>query len=172
MRARVAASILLGCILIAAGVAYFVSSTSAGTLAIRLRDAPVAWSHVVLTFSQVSILPAGASNGGGWVYVALQATHLDLLSPGNESSLLAQDRVAPGAYAQLRIHVSSVSGVLSTGAPVVLSVADGDLLVATPFTVRGGQTTTVTIDLNLAASIQPTNQGWAFVPSIGSVTVA
>lgn len=171
MRARVAAAILLGCVLIAAGVAYFVASTSTGTVAIQLRDAPVAWSHVVVTFSQASILPAGATNGGGWVYVAVQSSRIDLLSLGNQSTLLAQDHVAPGGYTQLRILVSSVSGVLSTGAPVVMSVSDGALVVTTPFAVHGGQTTTVTIDLNLTSSIQQTSQGWAFVPSVRSVTV-
>ncbi len=172
MRARVAAAILLGCVLIAAGVAYFVSSTATGTLAVQLRDTPVTWSHVVVTFSQVSVLPSGSASASSWVPITLQVRQIDFLSLGSLTRLLAQDQVAPGTYAQLRILVSSVSGVLSTGTPVVMAVSNGVLLVTTPITVRGAQTTTVTIDLNLQSSIQQTSQGWVFAPSSGSVVVS
>lgn len=172
MRARVAVAVLLGLVLIASGIAYFISSTSTGTLAIQVRDTPVAWSHVVVSFSEVSVLPQGSAGSSGWVPLTLQVTHIDFLSLGNLTQLLAMDRVTPGTYSQLRILVSSVSGVLSTGAPVVMSVSNGILLTTTPVTVQGGRTTTVTIDMDLSQSIQQTSQGWVFTPFQGPVVVS
>ena len=171
MRARVAAAVLLGFVLIAAGVAYFVSTTSTGTLAIQVRDTPVSWSHLIVTFSEVSVLPAAAAGGNGWVSISLATAHVDFLSLGNLTRLLAQDRVAPGTFMQMRLVVSGVSGVLSSGVSVVMSVSNGVFLTTTSVTVQGGRTTTVTLDLNLPQSIQETNAGWVFTPSLGSVEV-
>ncbi len=172
MRARVAAAVLLGLALIAAGAAYLVSTTSTGVLTVRIRDVPVAWSHVVLTFSEVAVQPAGASGAGDWRDVPLQTTRIDFLTLGNLTTLLALGHLAPGAYAGIRVIVSSVSGVLASGTPVAMSLTNGALAVSTAFTLSGGATSTVTLDLNLPASIQQTGLGWSFTPVLGPVAVA
>ena len=171
MRARVAVAILLGFALIAAGAAYLVSSLSTGTLAIQVHDAPASWSHVVITFSEVRVRAEGSSAATAWVPVALQETRIDFLDPGNLTHLLALDRIAPGSYAEVRLLISSVSGVLQSGLPVVMSVPNGLLTVNAAFLLRGGTTTTLTLDLNLAQSIQQTSLGWVFTPVLGSVEV-
>lgn len=171
MRARAIAVIALGFILISAGVAYYVSTTATGTLAVQVRDAPAAWSHVLVTFSEVSVHPASAANGTGWVGLSLQVAQIDFLSLGNLTRLLALERVAPGTYSGVRIRVSSVSGVLVSGAPVAMTVTGGTLLAATTFALQGGRTTTVTLEIDLAQSIVQTSLGWAFTPVLGPVEV-
>lgn len=171
MRARAVVVIALGFALIAAGVSFYLSATATGTLAIRVRDAPTTWSHMLVTFSEVGVHPASAPNGTGWLELPLQSAQIDFLALGNLTRVLALDRVAPGAYSQVRIHVSSVSGVLSSGAPVAMTVTGGTLMASTPFTLRGGATTTVTLEIDLAQSIVQTGVGWVFAPVLGPVEV-
>ncbi len=168
---RTAAVILLGLVLIVAGVAYYESITATGTLAIQIRDSPVAWSHVVVQFASVSVRPFGAANDTGWTPLTLQVDRLDLLAPGNVTQLLTLDRFAPGTFVEIRIVVLSVSGVLLSGTAEGMSVSNGVLQTPVAFTVRGGATTTVTFDLNLTDSIQPSGAGWVFAPVLRSVDV-
>lgn len=172
MRARAVAVLALGFVLIATGISFYVSTTAAGTLAVQVRDAPATWSHVLVTFSEVSVRTASTPNGTGWLELSLRTTQVDFLSLGNLTRLLALDRLTPGTYSEVRIQVSSVSGVLSSGAPVAMTVTGGTLVAATPFTLRGGVTTTVTLELDLAQSIVHTNLGWVFAPVLGPVEVS
>lgn len=171
MRARGVGVILLGLLLIAAGVSYFVASTSTGSLAVQVRDTPLAWSQVLVTFSEVSVHPASAANDSGWRLLPLRVGQVDLLALGNLTKLLATDQVAPGLYSGVRILVSAASGVLTTGVPVSISVTSGVLEAAVPFLVRGGTTTTVTLDLNLSQSLLQTSGGWVFTPVLGPTEI-
>jgi hypothetical protein len=172
VRARVALVIILGFILVSAGLAYYLTTTSTGTLAIRIHDVPASWSHVTVTFSQVAVHPANAANDSGWIVLPLAETQIDFLALGNLTTLLALDRVAPGAYAQIRIIVASVQGVLVGGASVSMTVPDGSVQTATPFTVQGGGATTVTLDLDLSLSIRPAGELWIFTPVLGRIRVS
>ncbi len=167
-----AAAIVVGLALICAGVAYYVSMSSTGTLAIRVSDVPITWSHVVISFSAVSVQPASAPNGTGWVTLTLQAASIDFLSLQNATQLLTLDRLVPGPYGAVRLLIASVSGVLSSGTPVAMTVLDGIVQASTGFTLRGGATTTLTFDLNLVESIQPAGSGWSFTPVFGPVQVS
>ena len=169
--ARAWAVILLGLVLVAAGLGYYLVSTARGTLAIQIRDVPADWTHVTVTFAQVSVHPANADNESGWVSLNLTETQIDFLALGNLTQLLALDRVAPGLYTQIRIVVTSVRGVPMTGAPVMMSVLDGVLKTTTPFVLHGGGTTTVTLDLDLAQSIREANGVWVFTPVLGPISV-
>ncbi len=164
-------AVVLGFVLIAAGVAYLVSTASTGTLAIEIRDMPSSWSHVIVTFSEVSVRPEGTTNGSGWMSLPLQAPQVDFLALGNLTTLLALGHLASGAYAEIRLVIDSVSGVLTTGAPVALAVPDAVLEAAVPFALQGGARTTVTVDLNVAQSIQQTSLGWSFTPVLGPFQV-
>ncbi len=171
VRARVAGVIILGFLLIAAGLSFYMASTSTATLAIQIHDAPASWSHVTVTFAEVAVHPASSANGTGWILLSLAETRIDFEALGSLSKLLAQDRVAPGAYDQIRIAVSSVQGELSGGTPFLLTVADGIAKTVTPFTLPGGRTTTVTLDLDLNQSIHQANGVWTFTPVLGQMSV-
>ncbi len=164
-------AIVFGLVLIAAGVAYIATSTATGTVSIQVSDTPIAWTRVVVTFSAVSVLPSGGASSTGWVSLPLQTAQVDLLGLGNGSRLLALDRLSPGTYVSVRVVVSAAYGVMSSGDPVVMSVSGGILEADTTFLVRGGGTTTVTVDLNLAQSISQTNTGWVFSPVLGPTQV-
>ena len=171
VRACVLLVLVLGFFLIGTGTAYYLTSTATGTLVIRIHDSPVAWSQLTVTFTEVAVLPANAPKGSGWVVLSLRGAQMDLLSLANVSGLLALDRVAPGTYSQVRIVVSSAQGILSGGAPVTLSVPDGVGLATTSFAVHGAGTTTVTLDLDLAQSVQLAGGLWTFRPVLGPVSV-
>ncbi len=171
VRARAALAIVFGLVLIAAGVAYIASTNATGTVSIQVSDSPVAWSQVVVTFSEVSVLPSGAASSTGWISLPLQTQQVDLLGLGNTSRPLALDRVSPGTYVSVRVVVSAAYGVMLSGDPVVMSVSGGILEAGATFLVRGGATTTVTVDLNLAQSISETNTGWVFSPVLGPTKV-
>lgn len=172
MRARVLLGMAIGLVLISAGFAFYLNSTATGTLAIQVRDAPASWAAVTVTFSEVRAYPAGAGNGSGWIRLNLTETRIDFLALGNLTKLLALNRLAPGMYTQIRIVVSSVVGLLPSGSPVAMTVPDGILKTTTPFAIRGGGTTTVTIDLDLAKSIVQSNGQWIFSPVLGQVSVS
>ncbi len=171
MRARDWTVVLVGLALVTAGLGVYLVSTATGTLAIQVKDAPAQWSSITVTFSQVSVHPATADNASDWITLNLTTTQIDFLALGNLTKLLALDRVAPGTYTQVRILVQSVEGVPSAGAPVMMSIPDGELKTTTPFTIRGGGTTTVTLELDLARSIRDANGVWVFTPVLGPVSV-
>ncbi len=172
VRARTAVVLVLGMVLVGSGAAYYVVSTATGSLAIRIHDSPSTWSHLTVSFAEVAVHPANVTNSSQWVTLKLETTRIDFLELGNLTQLLALDRVAPGKYTQVRIIVSAAEGILSTGAPVTLSVPDGVLRTITPFTVYGGGTTTVSLDLDLARSVHQANGVWIFSPVLGPITVS
>lgn len=158
---------MLGVFLVGTGAAYYLTSTATGSLAIRIHDSPPIWSSLTITFSEVAVHPADAANDSGWIPLDLSVTRIDFLAAANVSDLLAVDRVAPGTYSQLRIVVSSAQGILSGGAPVTMAVRNGAVVAGTPFTVHGGGTTTLTLDLDLGRSVQQVGGVWEFQPVLG-----
>lgn len=171
MRARTLCVLVIGLVLITAGAAVYLASTATGTLAIRIKDATVSWSHVTVTFDQVAVHPANAANNSTWITLNLTARQIDFLELGNLTELLALDRLPAGKYTQIRIIVLSVEGVLANGPSVTMSVPDGTVKTTTPFDLQGGGTTTVTLDLDLAHSIHQVNGQWQFKPVLGPVNV-
>ncbi len=115
--------------------------------------------------------PSSAANGTGWLSLPIHVRQVDCLALGNLTQLLALARVSPGAYSAVRIMVSAASGVLSSGVAVAISVAGGVLESASSFVVRGGTTTTLTVDLNLSESLTQTNSGWVFTPVLGPTEI-
>ena len=172
MRARDAIVILLGVLLIGAGVSFYFSSTATGTLAVRIHDSPSTWSALTVTFSEVAVHAGDGRNGSDWVLLRLAEARIDVVTPGSLTQLLALDRLAPGTYTQLRMVVIAVQGVLSGGSPVTLTVPNGMLMTSVPFIIHGGGTTTLSVDLDLVRSVHEANGVWIFSPVVGQVTVA
>lgn len=167
---RVALALVVGGLLILAGIAYL-GTLSTGTVVVFVRDAPSNWSRLDVTFSEVAFHRADAGNESGWVPLQLATTTIDFMKLGNLTKLLAMDRIPAGMYTQLRIIVSSVFGTMTGGSPLAFVVPDGILKTARPFEVKGGATATVTLDFDLARSIHPDGETWIFTPVLGSVVV-
>ncbi len=143
-----------------AGVAAYVYAYE-GSLNVAVRDASGAWSHVYVTFTQVWVHEAGKSEDVGY-----------LASLVNVSELLASARVGPGKYTEIRLVVIAATGQLLDGTNVVFSVPSGDVKAVTPFEIRSGATTRLTVDVDLTRSIVMNGSGWTFTPVIGQITAA
>jgi hypothetical protein len=144
-----------------------------GALDVRVKDAVGTWSHVDVTFTQVWIHEAGKADDVGWHNVSLARTTVDLASLVSVSDLLASARFAPGKYTQIRIVVASATGQMTDGTTVVFTVPSGELKTTTPFEIRSGRTTTLTVDIDLSRSIVATGNGsWTFTPVLGPITVS
>jgi hypothetical protein len=127
---------------------------------------------VTVTFTQIAAHQSGKAADQGWVEVTLTQRSIDLASLVNVSALMASARLGPGKYTELRIDVISAQGQMLNGTPVVFTVPSGEVKTTTPFEIRSGATTTLTVDIDLSRSIVANGQGWIFTPVLGQVTVA
>ncbi len=159
-------------IVVIAGAAVFVLMTppaKKGTVSVYVKDLPVDWSHVNVTFSEVSIHKANATNNSGWVTIKIKAQTIDFADLTNVSQLLASSNVSEGKYTQLRITVSSATGTMTNGTVVNFTVPSGELKTTHPFTVTSGHTETLTLDFDLDHSIVQAGSNWIFTPVLGSI---
>lgn len=162
----VAAVVILG----AFGVYLALSNSSnTGRVTIMVKDLPAEWSHVNVTFSRVTIHQA-ETNDSGWFNLTTESQSIDLKALVNVSEWLASGNVSTGKYTQIRIVVESVVGTMVDGTVVNFKVPSGELKIIHPFNVTAGDTTTLTVDIDLSKSIVETSQGWTFKPVLGSIT--
>src|SRR2546426_11380411 len=92
-----------------AGVAAYVYMYE-GRLDVAVQDDSGAWSHVWVTFTQVWAHEAGKSEDVGWHNLTVTQTSIDLASLVNVSELLANARVGPGKYTEIRLVVIAATG--------------------------------------------------------------
>lgn len=145
------------------------SATGMGTLDVSLQDAPAAnWTHVYVTFDQIAVHPEDA-NASEWQTVNLTQKTVDLASLTGISELVGSASLKAGTYTQLRIVVESVRGVMTNGTQVNFVVPSGELKTADAFNITLGQTTNLTIDMNLSQSIVQAGSEWIFTPVLGPV---
>jgi Domain of unknown function (DUF4382) len=144
-----------------------------GTVRILVRDGPIGWLHVNVTFGEVDIHPANDTNDSGWISLPINAGSIDFVELGNLTKLLSLERVAPGEYTQIRIQVATASGVTSAGMHVNMTIPDqGILKTTTPFDLSPGGTTSITLDFDLGNSIHSVGGKWIFTPVLGSIEIA
>ena len=141
-----------------------------GSLAVYVQDAPasVNWTHLWVDYSRIQAHEANATNETGWFNVT-QAGTVDLAALKTVSQLLGTAKLAAGMYTQLRIDVSSATGVMENGTTVHFIVPSGELKTDDPFNITVGQTTSLTLDIDLSRSIVHADSMWLFVPVISSV---
>ncbi len=185
MKATLTVTLALAALLAVAGVAGYAlvshgpaastapGSTGVGTLDVAIQDAPAAnFSNVYVTFDQIAVHPADAGNASDWQTVNLTQRTVDLAAVKSVPQLLGSATLPVGEYTQLRIVVQSAQGVMTNGTKVNFIVPSGELKTADPFNITLGQTTSLTIDINLARSIVDANGTWIFTPVIGSVQLS
>src|SRR2546428_9858174 len=153
-----------------AGVAAYVYMFE-GSLDVAVQDESGAWAHVWVTFTQVWVHEAGKSEDVGWHNLTVAQASIDLASLVNVSKLLASARVGPGKYTEIRLGVIAATGKMLDATPAGFSVPSGDVKAVTPFEVRSGTTTKLTVDINLARSIVANGSGLTFTPCLGKITV-
>ena len=156
-----------------AGVAAYVYMYE-GSLDVAVQDDSGAWAHVWVTFTQVWVHEAGKSDDVGWHNLTVARSSIDLASLVNVSlsELLASARIGPGKYTEIRLVVIAATGRMLDGTNVVFSVPSGDVKAVTPFEIRSGAATRLTVDVDLARSIVANGSGWTFTPVIGQIRAA
>ena len=199
MKASIALALGVAALLAIAGTAGYVvlvnhgqlfpsSGTSAGgvgSLSVYVQDAPTGavatdpmngsvnatatFSHVYVTFSEVQVHQADAGNDSGWVNVTTTKT-VDLMSTVSVSGLLGTAQVPSGMYTQLRLNVTKAWGVFeSNNTTVNFIVPSGVLKTDDPFNVTTGQSTSLTIEIDLNHDIVHADGMWLFTPVLGPV---
>ncbi len=164
-------AIAIAVLVIVGGVAaYFLLYE--GSVAVYVKDAPGSWEHVWVTFSGVDIHESGQGNAT-WKTVSTTTTTVDLASLTNFSKLLGKASLNPGHYEQVRLSIVNASGQ-QTGSNQIVTISvppdNATLKIVGQFTIASGQTTVVTVDINLAASLHDSNGTWQFSP-VGGMTV-
>jgi len=138
-----------------------------GTLSVYVKDAGDTWSHVNVTFSEVQV--HSADDNASWTTLTIRNGTIDLAVLTNVSELLASSDLPAGKYTQIRLVVSSASGVMTNGTEVVFSVPSGELRTTHPFNITAGNEQRLTIDIDLGHSITEDGSGWKFKPVLGSI---
>jgi len=159
-------------LVIAAGIGAFLllnGSEETGRVSIFVKDAPADWAHINVTFSEVRIHEANATNGTGWHSLKIINGTVDLTDLVNVSALLADGNVSAGKYTQVRIVVLKATGVMTDGTKVNFIVPSGELKTTHPFNIVAGKNVSLTVDINLSRSIVHNSDGWKFTPVIGPV---
>ncbi len=170
LKRGVIAAIVVVIVVIATIGAVLALQSPQGTVSVYVKDPPAEWSHVNITFSTVEIHPASSTdNNSGWITLKIVNGTIDLVRLTNASSILASSNVATGKYTQIRIVVSSATGVMTNGTNVTFKVPSGELRTTHPFNVTSGQTSKLTLGFSLQQSIIETGQGWTFKPVLGEV---
>lgn len=142
-----------------------------GTLDVYIRDTPATWAHVNVTFSELQAHAADQGDESGWHNVTFATRTIDLAKLTSIAQLLGTGNLPEGKYTQLRIVVVSADGVMSDGTPVTFTIPSGELRTVNPFNITTGQTTSLTVDIDLSRSIVQTAVSWILSPVIGSVEV-
>lgn len=101
--------------------------------------------------------------------MSLAQRTIDLASKTSLATLLGSATLKTGTYTQLRIVVQSVQGEMTSGTKVNFVVPSGGLKTADAFNITVGQTTTLTIDIDLSRSIVEAGNTWIFTPVLGSI---
>lgn len=169
---KIALAAVIAIVVVVGGVGAFLAVNNApakGTVTVLVKDLPGDWTHVNITFSEVRIHKANASNNSGWISLPLKNRTVDLASLTNVSGLLASGNVSVGKYTQIRFVVTSVIGTMSNGTMVTFKVPSGELRTNHPFTVSANHTETLTLDFDLDHSIVHNSQGWTFKPVLGPI---
>lgn len=161
------------------GGLYFLGFLGGGSVQVMVHDAPCSGcAHVWVTFSAVSVHEADVK-GSGWTDLKVAGSTFDLeaLNGSSIAKVLGLDSLAAGHYEQIRVSVTNVTIGLTSGVQVRAVVEGPSADFNGQFDVVTGGTTTLNIDIDLAASIHltpaPAGPGTAtFTPDIGTVDVS
>src|SRR5438093_1264155 len=145
--------IALAAVVAIAGVAAYVYLYE-GSLDVAVQDDSGAWADVWVTFTQVWVHEAGKSEDVGWHNLTVAQASIDLASLVDVSEVLASARVGPGKYTEIRLVVIAATGRMLDGTNVVFSVPSGDVKAVTPFEIRSGAATRLTVDVHLVRDLQ------------------
>lgn len=169
---KLIAVLIMVIVLMAALVAGLVLSrpSDKGALSIYVKDDPAVWSHVNVTFSEVQV--HSAQENASWTALGIRNGTIDLAVLTNASELLASAELPTGKYTQIRLVVTSATGVMANGTEVTFDIPSGELKTTHPFEIVAGGKQAFTLEIDLDQSITNDGSGWKFRPVLGSIAEA
>ena len=154
-------------------------SGDSGTVGMAVTDAPADdWAKVEVTFSRGAVHQSGSADPNvtsGWKEIVNTTKAVDLIAlhQNDTSQALGFAELTAGHYQQIRLFVDSVKGTKKAdGMVVTFKVPSGVLKTAKSFEVKAGGNTTLTLEIDLAKSIncKPGLTDCTFAPKLGQVT--
>jgi hypothetical protein len=136
-----------------------VSTTGTGQVVMMLTDGPTgAYDQINVTITAVDLLGDRASTR----IFSGPARTVDLLQLRDQADLFSLANVPRGTYSRIRLTVSDVQLVDSTGATISPKLPGGnhiDLVPRAPFIITGGDSLVVQVDLDAEKSLHVVKAG-------------
>lgn len=147
------------------------SGSGAGTLSVRLADAP----DPGVTAVNITVDRVEANVDGAWQPVAVTPQTFNLLDLAKDSSLLGSASLPAGHYSQVRLFVSSPSVTDGAGTHD-LTIPSGDqtgIKVLVDYDINANDVTSLLLDFDVSHSVTKTGNGTYHLKPVvrGSVQV-
>jgi hypothetical protein len=150
---------------VVAGVWYFGYNVGAVYLFVT-DDAMDDFDRLDITFSEVAVHSTGALTASAWVGLDLEQTTVDLTKLRDDTTARVGFETLPaGTYTQVRLLVTSSTGVLKTGETVSVTVPGGELRANTPFDLEPQGTVSITLRIHVVKA----GPVYQLAPVLGSV---
>ncbi|PZC45834.1 MAG: protein of unknown function (DUF4382) [Chloroflexi bacterium] len=105
--------------------------------------------------------------GGQWIDISTETHIFDLVDVAEVQRILAEQKVPPGPYSQVRFRVTGAT-VIANGMEHEIQAPSGQITLRRPFKVEPGKTTTILLDFDGARTLQQTAQDqFVLDPQVG-----
>jgi len=131
---------------------------------------PTGVSSIVVTTSNIEVHKAGASDDS-WITVVSQEKTFDLVAIQGAEVFLGQKELEAGQYTQIRLDVTNVKVVLE-GKELVAKLPGEKLKVVSPWEIKPGQKTILTLDFDADKFVVITGKDQAQVKPVIKLEVS
>ena len=109
----------------------------------------------------------------GWITIDISddMATFDLLEVKGIEEFFGSSEVAAGKYTQVRLIVEKAEVAVDNGEPEEATVPSGELKIVRPFTVEGGETTSLIIDFDAERSVNFTGSGKIHVKPVVKLAI-
>ena len=158
-------------VVVAAGIIVYevMQPPTVGTFVFQVSDQPNAISdfdNLIVNISKVSVHSASDNLENSWQNFTPTTSSVDLVTiQGDNVQTLISTTLAVGMYTQVRLVVTSASGILKAGGTVSVTVPSGELKLVQSFQISAGETTTFLLDLNVVRE----GAGYILSPVAGKI---
>lgn len=140
-------------------------AASAGIAEFRATDAPpTGISKILVTTKDIQVHKANAANDS-WITVVSAEKTFDLVAIQGAELSLGQETLSPGTYTQIRLDVTKVV-VTKDGKDITAKLPSDKLKIVTPFEIKTGEKTILTLDFEADKFVVMTGADTALVKPV------
>jgi putative lipoprotein len=140
-------------------------AANAGVAEVRATDAPpTGISKILVTAKDIQVHKADAANDS-WITVVSVEKTFDLVAIQGAELSLGQENLSPGTYTQIRFDVTKVV-VTKDGKDITAKLPSDKLKVVTPFEIKTGEKTILTLDFEADKFVVMTGADTALVKPV------